>query len=85
MKIGHRKSADNASLVLGIGLGIPLCLVLGVVELQRAFDGNRRSWVYVFEWPFFGIFIYYMYWKLSQPIPDWENEDNKNPRRELEE
>jgi hypothetical protein len=56
-----------------------------VVELQRAFDGNRRSWVYVFEWPFFGVFIYYMYWKLSQPIPDWENEDNKNPKRELEE
>jgi len=66
-------------------LGIPLCFVLGVVELQRAFDGNRRSWVYVFEWPFFGIFIYYMYWKLSQPIPDWDNEDNKNPKRELEE
>ena len=66
-------------------LGIPVCFVLGVVELQRAFDGNRRSWVYVFEWPFFGIFIYYMYWKLSQPIPDWDNEDNKNPKRELEE
>jgi len=66
-------------------LGIPLCFVLGVVELQRAFDGNRRSWVYVFEWPFFGIFIYYMYWKLSQPIPDWDNKDNKNPKRELEE
>ena len=66
-------------------LGIPLCFVLGIVELQRAFDGNRRSWVYVFEWPFFGVFIYYMYWKLSQPIPDWDKEENKNPRRELEE
>ena len=66
-------------------LGIPLCFVLGIVELQRDFDGNHRSWVYVFEWPFFGIFIYYMYWKLSQPIPDWDKEENKNPRRELEE
>ena len=48
-------------------LGIPLCVVLAIVELGRAFAGNRRSWVYVFEWPFFALFIGYMYWKLMHP------------------
>jgi hypothetical protein len=67
--------------------GIPFCFFLGAIELMRAFDGNNRSWVYVFEWPFFGFFIYYMYWKISQPLPefDLEEEAAKNPRRELEE
>jgi hypothetical protein len=48
-------------------LFIPLCVVMGVLEAIRAFSGNSRSWVYMFEWPFFGLFIYYMYWKLQHP------------------
>lgn len=52
-------------------------------ELDRALGGNHRSWVYVAEWPFFGVFILYMYIKLSQPQ---EPEDHSNdPKRELEE
>ena len=31
MKIGHRKSADNASLVLGIGLGLTLALQVDTI------------------------------------------------------
>ena len=41
---------------------IPICLVMAVVQIVRAIGGNDRSWVYVFEWPFFAIFIFYMYW-----------------------
>ena len=37
---------------------------MGVLELLRGLAGNSRSWLYVFEWPFFGLFIYYMYWNL---------------------
>ena len=61
---------------------IPICLIMGVVELVRAFDGNDRSWLYVFEWPFFGLFIFYMYWKLGQPQEDWD--DSNDPKREID-
>ncbi|CAB4537910.1 unannotated protein [freshwater metagenome] len=64
-------------------LGIPLCIVMGFLELDRAIGGNNRSWLYVFEWPFFGLFIYYMYWKLSQPQEEFDDVDD--PRRQLEE
>jgi hypothetical protein len=61
---------------------IPICLVMAVVQIVRAFGGNSRSWVYVFEWPFFAIFLYYMYWKLGQPMPDWDDSDD--PKREVD-
>jgi len=57
--------------------GIPLCVIMAVLQLLRGLGGNRRSWVYVFEWAFFGIFLYYMYWKLGQPLPK-PDEDKKN-------
>ena len=50
---------------------------MAVLQLLRGLGGNSRSWVYVFEWPFFGIFLYYMYWKLGQPLPK-PDEDKKN-------
>ena len=58
--------------------GIPPCLVMGVWQTLRALSGNTRSWAYVFEWPFFAIFIYYMYWKMKQPREDF-SEDEENP------
>ena len=61
---------------------IPVCLVLGVIEFQRALSGNHRSWVYVFEWPFFGLFIYYMYWKLSEIREPYD--DSNDPKREID-
>ena len=63
--------------------GIPVCVVMAFFELDRALGGNHRSWVYVAEWPFFAIFIIYMYIKLSEPQ---EPEDHSgDPKRELEE
>ena len=59
-------------------LFIPVCLIMGVLELLRGLSGNSRSWLYVFEWPFFAIFIYYMYWKMKQPREDF-SEDEENP------
>lgn len=61
---------------------IPICFIMGFLELARAFDGNNRSWLYVFEWPFFGLFIFYMYWKLSQPQDGWDG--SNDPKREIE-
>ena len=53
-----------------------------ISQLDRALSGNSRSWLYVFEWPFFAIFLYYMYWKLGQPE---EFDDSDDPKRGLEE
>ena len=58
-------------------LGIPICIVMAILQLLRGLGGNSRSWLYVFEWPFFGIFLYYMYWKLGQPTPNWEERDKE--------
>ena len=58
-------------------LGIPLCIVMGIFQLLRGLGGNNRSWLYVFEWPFFGLFIYYMYWKMGKPLPKWDDEEKK--------
>ena len=58
--------------------GIPLCIVMAILQLLRGLSGNSRSWLYVFEWPFFGIFLYYMYWKLGQPIPKWDSDEKEN-------
>jgi hypothetical protein len=62
--------------------GIPLCAIMMISQLDRALSGNSRSWLYVFEWPFFAIFLYYMYWKLGQPE---EFDDSDDPKRGLEE
>ena len=59
-----------------------LCLTIGYFEFTRARAGNPRSWVYTFEWPFFGAFGIYMWWRLSHG--DWEKihkyftEDDEN-------
>jgi hypothetical protein len=55
---------------------------MGVWEFNRALGGNHLSWVYVIEWPFFGVFIYYMYWKLSMPQEPYDDSDD--PKREVE-
>lgn len=55
--------------------GIQICIVMAILQLIRGLSGNSRSWLYVFEWPFFGVFIYYMYWKLGQPTPNWNEKD----------
>jgi hypothetical protein len=40
------------------------CLAAGGFELSRALSGNRLSWVYVFEWPFFAGFSMVIWWRL---------------------
>jgi hypothetical protein len=55
---------------------------MALFELDSALGGNHRSWVYVAEWPFFGVFIIYMYWKLSQPQDPFD--DSGDPKREIE-
>ena len=62
--------------------GIPLCAIMGLLEFNRALSGNHLSWVYVFEWPFFGVFILYMYMKLGETKEPYDDSDD--PKREIE-
>lgn len=50
-------------------IGVPICLALGVVEFNRALDGNLRAWVYTFEWPAIAGCIYFMYRKIRSGEP----------------
>ncbi len=50
-------------------VAIPVCLVLGGVELARALGGHGRAWVYAVEWPAFAVWFYYIYSKLKQNEP----------------
>lgn len=62
--------------------GVPVCILMAFLELDRALSGNSRSWVYVMEWPFFGVFVIYMYWKVSQPQKLFD--DSNDPPREID-
>lgn len=63
-------------------LALPFCAAMGLYEFNRALSGNHLSWVYVFEWPFFAVFVLYMYMKLSEPQEPYD--DSNDPKREIE-
>jgi hypothetical protein len=48
---------------------IPVCLLLGIIELNRAIDGHARAWAYAVEWPMFAGLFYYVYRKLKRNEP----------------
>ncbi|GIE81517.1 hypothetical protein Aph02nite_74670 [Actinoplanes philippinensis] len=49
------------ALVLAVG-----CLVLGWWQYSRAADGNAISWGYMFQWPVFGGFVVFIWWREVQ-------------------
>jgi DNA-binding transcriptional regulator of glucitol operon len=49
-------------------------LGFGWWQLQRAQEGNGRSWGYVFEWPVFSVFVFVMWIKM---IRDELSDDGK--------
>jgi hypothetical protein len=38
-------------------------------QVRRALSGNQLSWAYVFEWPFFGGYALYMWWRILHEAP----------------
>jgi hypothetical protein len=49
---------------------VPGCGVLCWWQVTRALSGNTLSWAYVFEWPIFGGYAVFMWWKLiHDPAP----------------
>lgn len=43
---------------------LPLFLVLAHWQLDRALGGNGLSWFYAMEWPLFGCYALYVWWRL---------------------
>ncbi len=48
---------------------VPGCAALCDWQVHRALSGNELSWAYVFEWPFFGAYGTYLWWKLVHDQP----------------
>jgi hypothetical protein len=42
---------------------VPGCVALCWWQVTRALSGNSLSWAYVFEWPIFGGYAVFMWWK----------------------
>jgi hypothetical protein len=42
---------------------VPSFAALCIWQVHRALSGNTLSWAYVFEWPFFGGYAIYMWWR----------------------
>ena len=49
---------------------VPGCVALTWWQASRALGGNTLSWAYTFEWPIFGAYAVFMWWKLlHEPDP----------------
>jgi hypothetical protein len=44
-------------------------------QVHRALSGNQLSWAYVFEWPFFGGYAIYMWWRILHEAPAGASHD----------
>ena len=85
-KPARRTGAPALRLHLTLVIGLSICLFAGWFELTRALGGNSLSWAYVFEWPLFGIFAIYLWWKLlhddgSDPRPSAEPLDAETAQK----
>ncbi len=45
-------------------VGLSICIAAGWIELNRARGGHEVAWVYTIEWPIFGVYGTYIWWRL---------------------
>jgi DNA-binding transcriptional regulator of glucitol operon len=57
------------SLHLTLALVLPGFAALTWWQVRRAISGNTLSYVYSFEWPLFGAYAVYLWWKLVHEAP----------------
>jgi hypothetical protein len=60
----RRFSAANLRLHGLLVVGVSICTAAGWFELNRARAGHEIAWVYTIEWPIFGIYGVYIWWRL---------------------
>jgi hypothetical protein len=65
-------SGRAVSLHVALVIFVPGCVALTWWQVTRALGGNTLSWVYTFEWPIFGAYAIYMWWKLVHDAPTAE-------------
>jgi hypothetical protein len=49
---------------------VPTFAALCDWQVHRALGGNQLSWAYVFEWPIFGSYAIYMWWRILHEDPN---------------
>ena len=50
------------------------CVAMCWWQVTRALGGNDLSWAYVFEWPFFGGYAVFLWWRLVHEQPgEWDH------------
>jgi hypothetical protein len=78
---GMWTSGRAVSLHVALVIFIPACVALTWWQVSRALGGNTLSWVYTFEWPIFGVYAAYMWWKLvhDEPVPTESRHDEAAP------
>ena len=62
-------SRRAVSLHVALVVFVPGCVALTWWQVSRALGGNTLSWVYTVEWPIFGAYAIYMWWKLVHDDP----------------
>jgi hypothetical protein len=74
-------SGRAVSLHVALVIFIPACVALTWWQVSRALGGNTLSWVYTFEWPIFGAYATYMWWKLvhDEAVPTDPARDGSAP------
>src|ERR1700691_4916632 len=63
------RSRRAVSLHVALIVFVPGCVALTWWQVSRALGGNTLSWVYTFEWPIFGVYATFMWWKLVHDDP----------------
>lgn len=49
---------------LPLAVWLCVCAFATVVEYNRAMQGVDRAWSYTFQWPLFGVFAIFVWWRL---------------------
>jgi hypothetical protein len=62
-----------------VAVVVPGCGVLCWWQVNRALSGNTLSWAYVFEWPIFGGYAVFMWWKLIHDPPPGDRSPAQAP------
>jgi hypothetical protein len=75
----QRPQTDRIRLHTALVIGLSICAVGFIVELQRGLDGHLPAWVYVIEWPLFGVGGAFVWWRLLR-----DEADASLPEREPE-
>jgi hypothetical protein len=61
---GRRLRLTNLRIHALLVVGVPICVAAGWFEWTRALGGREIAWIYAFEWPIFGVYGVYIWWRL---------------------